>query len=157
MTMSHSTTSKSSSMIRRSPSTPLSTCVTLQALDSRKLFSVVANCSSSSSSRTLSVLPSREIQVFGGINLSESSVRLRGLRRNRPVLFRRNCWERSLRSVADYSRRDEDHQFLLLIGAECSSEKFSQPRYVAEKWNFLLAVDLLSLDQAAQHDGCAVT
>src|SRR5437016_4310565 len=61
-------------MIRRRPSTPFSNRVTLQEQDSRNPRSVTANSSSSSSSKMLSVSPSRAAHVWEFIILSVSRV-----------------------------------------------------------------------------------
>src|SRR2546425_9130089 len=158
MNMSQSTRSKSSTMIRRRPSTPFSTWVTWQELDSRKTFSVAANCSSSSSIRMRSALPSREVQVGEGIILRASSVLSSGLQaeRNRDGLLRRDHWERSLRPVADDRRRDENNQLLLLIEFVRTCKEFAEPRDVTEQRDLFLALGFFGLDEAAENDGRAV-
>src|SRR5438309_11989734 len=58
-------------------------------------------------------------------------------------LLRRDGRERALGSVADNHRGHENDQLLFLIGAECSGEKFAQPRYVSQEGNLFVVLDLL--------------
>src|SRR5437660_11415557 len=117
MTMSQSTRSKSSTMIRRSPSAPFSRFVTLQEQDSRKPFSVRVNSSLSSKSRMLSVSPSRAVQDWEFIILKVSRV----------------LWCDSNRQYLLHNRRrEENDQLLLLLGLRPALEKFSQQRDVAQ-------------------------
>src|SRR5438445_4797731 len=53
-------------------------------------------------------------------------------------------------------RSDEDHQFFLFLVSECAGEKLAEARNIAEPRHLFIISRMLSLDQAADDDGCGV-